>query len=53
MESNKRAKDARTFTYGEQEVVMLKHLKIGIKDSLSATLRVHFEWMGWPRRSAS
>jgi len=24
---------------------MLKHLKIGTKDSLSETLRVHFEWI--------
>ncbi|WP_282454615.1 hypothetical protein [Burkholderia gladioli] len=25
---------------------MEKHLKIGIKDSVAETLRVHFEWVG-------
>ena len=50
VESNKRAKEARTFTYDSQAVVMLKHLKIGIKDSLSETLRVHFEWMAKEKR---
>ena len=29
---------------------MLKHLKIGIKDSLSETLRVHFEWLADEKR---
>lgn len=34
----------RTFLYGEQEIEMLKHLRIGVKDSVSETLRIHFHW---------
>jgi len=45
VENNKRAKEARTFSYNGQAITMLKHLKIGTKDSLSETLRVHFEWI--------
>jgi hypothetical protein len=38
-------KRRRTFIYRNQEFSMEKHLKIGVKDSLSDTLRVHFEWV--------
>jgi hypothetical protein len=34
----------RTFSYRGHDVVMEKHLKLGIKDSAAETLRVHFEW---------
>jgi hypothetical protein len=50
VESNKRARQARTFAYNGGSLLMLKHLKIGIKDSLSETLRVHFEWLAKERR---
>lgn len=39
-------KRRRTFLYRSQEILMEKHLKIGVKDSVAETLRVHFEWMG-------
>jgi hypothetical protein len=45
VESNKKARQARTFLYNGEPVLMLKHLKIGVKDSVSETLRIHFEWM--------
>jgi hypothetical protein len=35
----------RTFRYQEQDVVMEKHLKHGVKDSYAETLRIHFEWL--------
>lgn len=34
----------RTFPYKGQEIEMLKHLRIGVKDSASETLRIHFHW---------
>ncbi|KAB2681417.1 hypothetical protein [Brucella tritici] len=37
-------KAARTFKYLNEDIFMEKHLKIGTKDSLAETLRVHFEW---------
>lgn len=36
----------RTFEYKGRDILMEKHLKIGFKDSLSETLRIHFEWVG-------
>jgi hypothetical protein len=33
-----------TFQYQGSPVQMLKHLKIGYKDSVAETLRIHFEW---------
>jgi hypothetical protein len=33
----------RTFKYRGSAVEMLKHLKIGVKDT-AETLRIHFEW---------
>lgn len=35
----------RTFSYNDADCEMLKHLKIGVKDSRFETLRVHFEWI--------
>lgn len=39
-------KRRRTFTYQGRDFLMEKHLKLGVKDSLAETLRVHFEWIG-------
>ena len=36
----------RTFSYRDQEILMEKHLKIGVADNKTETLRVHFEWIG-------
>ncbi len=38
-------KRRRAFNFGGRELIMLKHLKIGVKDSVSETLRIHFEWL--------
>ncbi|MFZ7337038.1 hypothetical protein ACLS0R_12350 [Comamonas jiangduensis] len=38
-------KRRRIFDYKGREIVMEKHLKIGVKDSAAETLRVHFEWI--------
>ncbi len=43
--SNARAKKLRTFTYKNQNILMEKHLKIGVKPSPAETIRVHFEWV--------
>ncbi len=37
-------KKRRTFTYQEREVLMERHIKIGVADNLADTFRVHFEW---------
>ncbi|KAB8141288.1 hypothetical protein F8S13_19525 [Chloroflexia bacterium SDU3-3] len=34
----------RTFTYQSQPIVMLSHLKLGVKDSVAQTWRAHFAW---------
>jgi hypothetical protein len=39
-------KRRRTFEYKAKDILMEKHLKIGVKDSVSETLRVHFDWVG-------
>ena len=41
----KDARRRRTFAYGGQEYVMEQHLKIGRKDSIAETIRVHFAWV--------
>src|SRR5438309_5839580 len=43
-------KKRRTFVVDGVETVMLKHLKVGVKDSKSETLRVHFEWLAGQKR---
>lgn len=43
-------KRRRTFSYRGRELLMEKHLKHGVKDSLAETLRVHFEWLANERR---
>jgi len=44
IEENPRARRERTFSYNDRTVVMWQHLKIGVKDSVNHTLRVHFHW---------
>lgn len=44
VENNAAAKRLRTFTYQGKPVTMFKHLKIGVKDSVAETMRLHFEW---------
>jgi hypothetical protein len=44
IESNTKARRARTFTYRGKTVEMWQHLKIGAKDSENRTLRIHFCW---------
>ena len=44
VEKNQRARLRRTFNYNGRQVEMMKHLKIGFKQSAAETLRVHFEW---------
>lgn len=41
---NKALRRARTFVYRGEEVLMLNHLKIGVDDDPSRTLRLHFHW---------
>lgn len=43
-------KRRRTFNYRGTDILMEKHLKVGIKDSVAETLRVHFEWIGAEKR---
>lgn len=38
-------KKRRTFEYKGQDILMEKHLKIGIKDSVAETFRIHFAWV--------
>jgi hypothetical protein len=42
--ANKAAVKQRTFNYNGQQVEMFAHLKIGTKDSVAETLRIHFHW---------
>ena len=42
--SSSRLLNYRRFTDGEQTRTMLRHLKIGVKDSNSESIRVHFDW---------
>lgn len=44
VKNNAGARKRRTFSYKSQDVVMLAHLKIGAKPSISETLRIHFHW---------
>ncbi len=43
-------KRRRTFAYRGRDFLMEKHLKIGVKDSASETLRIHFEWLADEKR---
>lgn len=39
----------RTFGYEGVDIEMERHLKIGVADNKSDTLRIHFEWLGEKR----
>lgn len=43
-------KRRRTFSYRGRDILMEKHLKHGVKDSLAETLRVHFEWLAQEKK---
>lgn len=43
-------KRRRTFNYRGTDILMEKHLKIGVKDSVAETIRVHYEWIGVEKR---
>jgi len=43
--SNRRARTERTFRYENEDVVMWRHLRIGVKESTAETIRVHFGWV--------
>ncbi len=47
---SKGGKRQRTFDYDGKAVLMEKHLKIGVADNPSDTLRVHFEWVAEEKR---
>lgn len=34
----------RTFAYDGEEIEMFRHLKIGVDDDVTSTIRVHFHW---------
>ena len=42
--SNRSLVRARTFEYDGQQVPMFRHLKIGVADDQTTTIRVHFHW---------
>lgn len=44
IENSQRLKKFRTFRYAGKELYMPMHLKIGQKESIAKTLRIHFEW---------
>ncbi len=41
---SKEGRRRRTFKYKDEDVLMEKHLKHGVKDSAAETLRIHFAW---------
>lgn len=42
---SEKGRERRTFPCNGQPLFMEKHLKLGVKDSASETLRIHFEWL--------
>jgi hypothetical protein len=42
--ANKAMRRQRTFTYEGEDVEMFRHLKIGVEDDATKTIRVHFHW---------
>jgi hypothetical protein len=50
VESNAQGRKRRSFDYKGKPVAMMKHLKIGTKDSVVETLRIHFHWDADDRR---
>ncbi len=50
VEGNRVGRERRTFVVDGAPTTMWRHLKIGVKDSLTETWRCHFEWMPEERR---
>ena len=50
VENNKRARSLRTFVYEGEPIEMMRHIKIGVKDSVAETFRAHFHWDDEGRR---
>jgi len=48
--NSERAKRLRTFAYDGKNVIMQRHLKIGVNPGVTETLRLHFEWFPEKRR---
>lgn len=44
VEKNAVARNLRIFTYKDNKYEMMAHLRIGTKDSIADTLRIHFRW---------
>jgi hypothetical protein len=44
VKSSKKLIKYRTFDDEGEDRVMLRHLKIGVKDAVTETIRVHFDW---------
>lgn len=42
--SNRIMRNCRTFMYKEEATEMFRHLKIGVDDDITKTIRVHFHW---------
>lgn len=42
--ANKAMRRQRTFMYDGEDVEMFRHLKIGVDDDVTKTIRVHFHW---------
>jgi hypothetical protein len=42
--ANKAMQRSRTFDYDGEQVEMFRHLKIGVDDDVTKTIRVHFHW---------
>jgi len=42
--ANKTMRRQRTFEYEGEQVEMFRHLKIGVADDCTKTIRVHFHW---------
>jgi hypothetical protein len=44
VENNRRARELRTFEYKCVLTEMMRHVRIGVKDSAAKTMRIHFDW---------
>jgi hypothetical protein len=42
--ANKAMRRQRTFAYDGEDIEMFRHLKIGVDDDVTRTIRVHFHW---------
>ena len=48
--ANHRAHKERTFRYNKEDLVMWRHLRIGVKESVAETIRVHFDWVATEKK---